>query len=40
METLDQAQNVKLSPGVYTVTTDIPDLGEASEEVELDTGEV
>jgi hypothetical protein len=31
---------IDLSPGVYTITADIPDLGQASEEVELDAGEV
>jgi hypothetical protein len=40
METLDDAQYVDLSPGAYAVTADIPDSGEASEEVEVDAGEV
>jgi catechol 2,3-dioxygenase-like lactoylglutathione lyase family enzyme len=40
METLDDAPYVDLSPGVYTATADIPDSDEASEEVEVDDGEV
>jgi hypothetical protein len=40
METLDEAPFVDLPPGVYTITADIPDFGKASDEIELDAGEV